>query len=128
MSRFALRDAAGVAAAIPDAKIAPCLSDTQLVRLAVGSLDEATAARIDEPVDQCTSCRDLVGKMLQAHNSKSVPHPLAADGMSPAQKDRHAAEPAAMEVGRRYRVHGFLGQGGMGRVHRGLMLPSRNMG
>lgn len=110
----------GVATALSGGKNAICLCDTQLVRLVEGALDKTTAARIDEHIDQCTLCRDLVGKMMLAQSSRSAANPLATAGMSSPSQGQYAREPAAMEVGPRYMVQALLGQGGMGRVHRAL--------
>lgn len=102
----------------PDGKSSGCLSDTQLVLLVEGSLAPDAAALLDEHVDQCASCRELVGKLLQAHIAKSATSPLAAARLPPVRLDGNATEPAIRAVGHRYTVQALIGQGGMGCVYR----------
>lgn len=112
---------AGATAADSGGSASPCLSDTQLTALLDGSLATNGAAQLDEHVDQCSSCRALVAKLLQAQDTMSTT--TAARSLpraSPHRRDTPPIEPAATLGGQRYLVQALLGAGGMGRVHRAL--------
>lgn len=96
-----------------------CLADTELIQLIDGSLPPELGACLEEHIDHCESCFQVVATVLRGHSA--VHRPNSAWSTAP----EYGAVPAydvqgEQEIGRRYLVLELIGQGGMGQVYRAL--------
>lgn len=96
-----------------------CLAGSQLADLLNGSMPPALASHIDVHVDHCADCRQLLLNMAWALSSPPSSRPTmqtaAPAGVAPVDDLSSCHNDP---IGRRYRILGLLGEGGMGRVQR----------
>jgi eukaryotic-like serine/threonine-protein kinase len=87
----------------------PCLSEDDVLGLSDGSLVSLSLRRIEDHLDLCVHCQELVA---------SVVTPSEVIVTLPGQE---AAAPCRLALGQliseRYRIEGFLARGGMGEVY-----------
>jgi len=96
-----------------------CIDNTRLLRFIDGSLGSAELAGIDEHLDHCQICRELVGSLMQARlaTGSSTCHPqwTQPEGLAAASE---TGDGDGIRQEQRYVMLGLLGQGGMGQVFR----------
>jgi serine/threonine protein kinase len=87
----------------PDALADTCLDEEAALEFAAGRLEAANIARIEQHLDRCGACQDMLEAAMQA---------LAPD----APADAATLRPGA-RLANRYRVVRFIGKGGMGEIY-----------
>jgi serine/threonine protein kinase/ketosteroid isomerase-like protein len=94
-----------------------CLSDDEILSLIMGQGGEEESSRIEEHLDSCPSCFDLVSTAAQ--NLTTTWPPVRPDEPVPAKRE-HLSQLTLVRrqvVGDRYEILGILGVGGMSIVY-----------
>ena len=94
-----------------------CLSDDEILALIMGQGGEEESSRIEEHLDSCPSCFDLVSTAAQ--NLTTTWPPVRPDEPVPAKRE-HLSQLTLVRrqvVGDRYEILGILGVGGMSIVY-----------
>ena len=86
-----------------------CPTEETLLAFLHGALARGPLAALDQHLDGCRACRDLVAALVDV-----APRPVAADGLAPAPPP---SLPVGHLVADRYRIARFIGRGGMGEVY-----------